>query len=213
MLNFLLIAAAAITDPAPTVAEMWHATPFGGTVYPNNVEYPPAARARGDQGTVPILLHIGVDGSLSCRAAGGETLARLRRESCELVASRWPFGPQLKGGKPRPTDVALNVVWLIRTAQALDDLDGATSLLVPTTENLWPPYASKAPENAIGITFDVVQRGIASNCRVTEPSKIAAFNTASCKRLNVLMRFLPAIDEHGRPRIAHAMTHIRWKQP
>lgn len=73
--------------------------------------YPPAAVARGEQGTVVLLVHVGPDGRPSevdiVRSSGFAQLDQAARRA----VSRWHFLPAISQGEPVPAEMSLRVVF------------------------------------------------------------------------------------------------------
>ncbi len=75
--------------------------------------YPSAAAARGEHGTVILLIHIDQEGGVTgvdvARTSGYDLLDRAAREAVE----RWHFMPAVRDGAPVPSEMPLRVVFAL----------------------------------------------------------------------------------------------------
>jgi protein TonB len=107
----LLVALA--TADAPTDRPAVPARVISGTI--TELDYPPAAFARGAEGLTKVWMVITTDGrATDCRLFQSSGHADLDAIVCPLATGRMRFSPALDGeGKPRPMNAIMPVRWML----------------------------------------------------------------------------------------------------
>ena len=65
-------------------------------------------------------------------------------------------------------------------------------------------------EGVVGFILDVGADGRVPSCIVVRPTKSDALNGATCRLMQVRMRFTPAIDSTGQPAPSRMAQEVRW---
>ena len=172
-------------------------------------DYPVDALAAKIEGDVPISLHLGLAGAISCAVREKTVNPMLGRPSCALVVQRWPFGPDRdKAGKESPTDVALVVRWKLPTQPVNDTTFGGAT---PIGRERWFTYDDypldairQHQEGRVKVTFDIKPSGVPEHCVVQSSSSSKELDSVACKLVMTRALFLPAIDAQGGLRTANA---------
>ena len=68
-------------------------------------------------------------------------------------------------------------------------------------------------EGAVGFILDVGANGRVPSCIVVRPAKSDALNSATCRLMQVRMRFTPARDSTGQPVPSRMAQELRWTLP
>ena len=108
----LLLAALAATE-TPADQPAIPARVISGTIM--ELDYPPAALARGAEGLTKVWIVITTDGrATNCRLFQSSGHADLDAVVCPLATGRMRFSPALDGeGKPRPMNAIMPVRWMV----------------------------------------------------------------------------------------------------
>jgi len=197
----LLMLGAAAADDLPAL-----------TVIAQRADYPADALAAGIEGNVAIALEISPQGQLRCTIRDKKAPAALQRPSCQLVAGRWPFGPNMVGGVAQTTVTHLVVHWSKKESQ-MDDYGGATPLSPESwvmPEDFPVTGSNSIRGGTVEVTFDVKANGTIANCTVEQPARNRALTEAACPLLNTRAVFLPAIGPDGTPRQTKAYKTVRF---
>jgi periplasmic protein TonB len=110
VIALLAALAAAGTPPDPPAIP---ARVISGTI--TELDYPPAALARGAEGLTKVWMVITADGrATDCRLFQSSGHADLDSIVCPLATRRMRFSPALDGkGKPRPMNAVMPVRWMV----------------------------------------------------------------------------------------------------
>ena len=68
-------------------------------------------------------------------------------------------------------------------------------------------------EGVVGFILDVEANGRVPSCIVVRPVKSDALNAATCRLMQVRMRFTPARDSSGQPVPSRMAQEVRWTLP
>lgn len=200
------------TGPALAAAE-----PLVAFVQP--ADYPAAALAAKAAGDVTILLQILPDGQLRCMVTDKAAPALLRRPSCQLIASRWPFYPDAdRKGVPQTTDVPMLVRWILPSAQtpSAGGFDGATPLSIDRwlVDADYPLISSIMGNTArLRIMFDVTPEGHIGNCAVEKRNGAKDLARLVCPLVEKRALLLPAIGPDGKARTAKGQINVTFRVP
>lgn len=182
-------------------------------------DYPPDVVAAKTAGDVQILLRIEPDGRLRCTLAGQPAPAVLRRPSCQLVASRWPYLPNIdRRGVPQETEVPLLVRWSPpdHPADTNSGFGGAT----PISPDRWlvssdyPLIATLMGNTAtVRIAFDVTPEGGIANCTVERAKGTRDLTGMVCPLIQKRALLLPAVGPDGMARTAKGTINVTFRLP
>jgi len=179
-------------------------------IEPGSDVYPAAAQMA--EGDVPVTLSIDPAGPVRCAAGGGADVQSLRRASCELIVGRNVFGPSVVNGASVVATYRFTVRW--RKNAENRQFGGA----VAVGRERWITYADYPPiarsqmlTGKVTLNFEISERGLIENCKVSRTNTGESLAGAMCPLLSSRAVFLPAVDEAGRPRRANGSFTTDWR--
>jgi TonB family protein len=179
-----------------------------------NEMYPPEALSAKLEGNVQVTLVAATDGSAQCATKAPESLAILKKATCDILVRRITFSPS---SSPTKT-IALEARWKIwnprpGVAPTPQRYGGA----IPISPESWvftddyPSSELGGPGGKVTAAFDIGVDGRPANCTIAISSGARAFDDRTCAVIIRRARFIPAIDDSGRPRATSANHTIIWR--
>jgi protein TonB len=176
--------------PVVTIAEILH----DQEVPPPN-EPPPPPQTRRTTTPPPVATNTIVDVPLS-RA---DTVTTVDTVPLRPPVFEIPVPPQ-----PQPRTQAP----LTRGAIPVGDRAGWV-----TTDDYPTAALREGREGSVGIDVTIDEKGRVSNCAVTASSGSDLLDQATCRLYTRRARFTPALDDAGKPAVAHRADRVRWQIP
>ncbi len=180
----------------------------GATLWPPIETYPANALAKSQQGLVGIRITKDANAVPTCLVSSKSSSPELDAAACSVVLPRitglsWDFSKTLK----------IKVRWYIPAGQSSSNFNGAIPFDPPSWVGPDDIPTANYPTHGTGKTeigFDVATDGSVTACGVTASSGTPELDQRLCDLISKRAVFLPAIDETGSARIAHASTAVTW---